>query len=158
MADYKLPIITGTELVTGDLLRWNGSAWVNYADSSYGGGGGDTFVDRGDLSGWDFDAGDFTYDASWNEWDLSAIVPAAAAGKLVRFFGLVRHSTYVGAELQFRQAGNSNARNVDKITSQVTATDQGHTFEVLCDADRKIEYYGDAGWTPTYYYVRGWWI
>jgi len=36
MADYKLPIITGTSLTTGDILRWNGSAWVNYPDSNYG--------------------------------------------------------------------------------------------------------------------------
>uniref|UniRef100_A0A6M3J6S5 Uncharacterized protein n=1 Tax=viral metagenome TaxID=1070528 RepID=A0A6M3J6S5_9ZZZZ len=35
MADYKVPIITGTELSEGDLLRWSGSAWVNYADSTY---------------------------------------------------------------------------------------------------------------------------
>jgi len=35
MADYKIPIITGTELSEGDLLRWNGSNWVNYADSTY---------------------------------------------------------------------------------------------------------------------------
>ncbi len=40
MADYKLPVITGTALTTGDVLRWNGSAWVNYADSNFGGGGG----------------------------------------------------------------------------------------------------------------------
>ena len=32
MADYKVPIVTGTALTTGDLLRWNGSAWVNYAE------------------------------------------------------------------------------------------------------------------------------
>jgi len=35
MADYKLPIITGTELTAGDLLRWDGSDWVNYAESVY---------------------------------------------------------------------------------------------------------------------------
>jgi len=35
MTDYMLPIITGTGLTTGDLLRWGGSAWVNYADSAY---------------------------------------------------------------------------------------------------------------------------
>jgi len=35
MADYKIPVITGTELSEGDLLRWNGSNWVNYADSTY---------------------------------------------------------------------------------------------------------------------------
>lgn len=39
MADYKLPIITGTALSTGDILRWSGSAWVNYPDSNYAGGG-----------------------------------------------------------------------------------------------------------------------
>ncbi len=49
MADYKLPIITGTSLTTGDLLRWNGSNWVNYSDSNY-----DHYVDRGDPSVEDF--------------------------------------------------------------------------------------------------------
>jgi len=29
MTDYMLPIITGTALTTGDILQWNGSAWVN---------------------------------------------------------------------------------------------------------------------------------
>jgi len=35
VADYKLPVITGTSLTIGDLLRWDGSNWVNYADSVY---------------------------------------------------------------------------------------------------------------------------
>jgi len=35
MAAYKLPIITGTSLTIGDLLRWDGSNWVNYADSAF---------------------------------------------------------------------------------------------------------------------------
>lgn len=35
MANYKLPIITGTSLSIGDVLRWDGSNWVNYADSNY---------------------------------------------------------------------------------------------------------------------------
>jgi len=37
MATYKLPVITGTSLSVGDILRWNGSNWVNYADSNYSG-------------------------------------------------------------------------------------------------------------------------
>lgn len=37
MGDYKLPIITGTSLNVGDLLRWDGDNWVNYPDSNYGG-------------------------------------------------------------------------------------------------------------------------
>lgn len=136
------------------LVYDNGSSlWLPVAAAA----GGDTYVDRGDPSGWDFDVGDFTYDATWNEWDVSGIVPAGAAGKLVRFLGLVRHSG-IGAELMFREPGNSNAINTDKIISQVAATNQGRTFEVLCDANRKIEYYGEAGWTPTYYCIRGWWI
>lgn len=35
MADYKIPIITGTSLSVGDLLRWDGCGWVNYPDSNY---------------------------------------------------------------------------------------------------------------------------
>jgi len=35
MTNYKVPVITGTSLTTGDLLRWDGSNWVNYADSNY---------------------------------------------------------------------------------------------------------------------------
>lgn len=37
MADKKVPIITGTPLSVGDLLRWDGSDWVNYPDSNYAG-------------------------------------------------------------------------------------------------------------------------
>ena len=37
MPDYKVPVITGSELVVGDLLRWDGSNWVNYPDSNYAG-------------------------------------------------------------------------------------------------------------------------
>lgn len=38
MADYKTPVITGTSLTVGDLLRWDGSDWVNYPDSNYSNG------------------------------------------------------------------------------------------------------------------------
>lgn len=31
--------VTETTITTGDLLRWNGSAWVNYADSNYSASG-----------------------------------------------------------------------------------------------------------------------
>lgn len=35
MPPYKLPVITGTALSIGDLLRWDGSNWVNHPDSNY---------------------------------------------------------------------------------------------------------------------------
>ncbi len=47
MADYKLPIITGTALTIGDVLRWDGSDWVNYADDNYGSAGGLDLLDGG---------------------------------------------------------------------------------------------------------------
>jgi len=40
VAEYKVPVITGDSLTTGDLLRWDGSDWVNYPDSNYAGAGG----------------------------------------------------------------------------------------------------------------------
>lgn len=49
MPDYKLPIITGTSLTVGDLLRWDGNNWVNYPNSNF-----DHYVDRGDPADWDF--------------------------------------------------------------------------------------------------------
>lgn len=44
MADYKVPIITGSSLTAGDLLRWDGSDWVNYADSAYAGAGANELI------------------------------------------------------------------------------------------------------------------
>lgn len=35
MPDYKVPVIVSAGLTTGDLLRWDGSDWVNYPDSNY---------------------------------------------------------------------------------------------------------------------------
>lgn len=45
MADYKVPIITGTELAVGDVLRWDGSDWVNYPDSNYSAGAPHAILD-----------------------------------------------------------------------------------------------------------------
>ena len=39
--------VTETTITTGDVLRWNGTAWVNYADSAYTGGS----TDHGALTG-----------------------------------------------------------------------------------------------------------
>lgn len=103
------------------------------------------YVDRGDPAAPDFGNGDFTKDSNWHELDLSAIVPAAGANKLVYIT-----ATVTGDTIEFRKPGNSNAVN----TLYINAVESGW---VQMDADRKIEYkVVPAAGTIAGFAVRGW--
>ena len=75
MADYKLPIITGTALTTGDLLRWDGSNWVNYPDSNYGAGAHDLNSHSDVNAAAPADDDSLTWDTATSKW-----VPQAVSG------------------------------------------------------------------------------
>ena len=60
------------------------------------------FVDRGNTAAVDFDAGDLTDDGTFNELDLSSIVPAGATWVLLRC--QINHSV-VNFGLFFRKGG-----------------------------------------------------
>ena len=97
---------------------------------------------------------DFTTDATWNDLDCSAKVPAGAR------FIIFRVQVYDGSINQvfcMRKNGNSNAFNVACVRTQVANQYNDATFIIPCDKNRVVEYMG-SNTTFSYIYVTilGW--
>lgn len=130
---------------------------VTYPTPAASGGSGQTYVDRGDPSSFDFTVSSLTTDNTWNDLDLSSIVAADGASNLVHLLVAVQDgSTNVG--IQFRENGNSNGLNVS--ICWINTSGQDHYFDVLVlmDASRIIEYKAsNTTFTTINIAVRGWW-
>jgi len=118
--------------------------------------GGETYVERGNTGAVDWSqASGLTIGASLYVLDLSAVVPAAAAGKNVHFkikfkSTGIQHSVWI-KPMGYADFGNSYEQNT-------LLANEWHwdTFTVKCDADRKINYQIHA--TECSLTVRGWWV
>ena len=117
---------------------------------------GHRYVDRGDPAAADFAVGDLTTDGTWNDLDLSSIVPA---GAIAVHFTLAIRDDAVGTTIQFRKNGNSNTVNAALSLCLVANIDNYTEHMVVCDAGRIIEYNAaNTTWTTVSIRVRGWWI
>lgn len=98
-----------------------------------------------------------TMDNSWNDWDVSSVVPAAAAGQLVHV--VMRIGDDAANNLKLRQNGSTDAG----FATPVVSCDAGDSFGsvdafVLCDSSRIIEYKVASTATTCDIVIRGWWI
>ena len=116
-------------------------------------GGGDTYVDRGDPANYDFTQADFTAVQTWTDHSFAGIVPAGAKAIHLR---MVFRDNLVNTSFQLRENGNVSGRNV--FSYNTINVDQWYSISdfVACDADRKLEYYTDGGFTNINVVVRGW--
>lgn len=113
------------------------------------------FHDRGDPSANDFTQATLTVDGAWHDMDLSSIVPVGT--KAVLLGGLIRDDA-VGNSVMFRENGNTNAYNVERVFTQVANVTLGYTTIVACDTNRVIEYrFVEADFDIAYVNVKGWW-
>ncbi len=150
LSDVNVPAPNDNDHMVYD----NGSSlWLPEAAA----GGGETFVDRGDPAGYDWDQTSGLVATGWNELDMSSVVPAAAAGKLVLLY-MTMTDANLGREFKIRPLGNVNQGNVVALSVSIANQAVLKTSElVLVDANRKVEYYTDAV-TIRAIIVRGWWI
>ncbi len=147
-----------------------GSRWVNTStdkeyvclDASTGAAvwlettalGGGKFVDRGDPSAYDFTS--LTADETWRDLDLSSIVPEDATAVLLR---TLFRSGSAADTAQFRENGNSNTINVERMPLGFANSDVYRTAVVAVDSNRIIEYWlTNTTWTTTSIGVAGWWL
>lgn len=119
-------------------------------------GSGDVFVGRGNIASWDYTVGDFTHDTTWRDWDLSAKVPEAAAGKNVRLHIQYKDNA-VGSTFILKEKGNANDVIIEQYTTQVSGELVTRDCEVILDANRVIQYYSTVGPTGLNVAVKGWW-
>lgn len=113
-------------------------------------------VNRGDPFLSDFTETNLTTNATWQDLDLSAIVPAGATAVELRC-GI--NDGLVASVIIFRKKGHTHLYNAQALYIQVANIPYDCTFTLFCDANRLIEYYAtNTTWTNINIIVLGWWI
>lgn len=113
------------------------------------------FIDRGDPAAADWSQATLTLDGTWNDLDLSALVPANASAVMLNCFIA---DNLVGKSIGFRKSGNANVWNTSAVYTQVAGILNQQDIIVPASANQKIEYLGDAGIDTILLTVRGWWL
>lgn len=81
----------------------------------------------------------FTNDDSWRDLDLSTAIPAGAKAAILRVVGSAN-----AADKSFSVRNNGGADTIGGIQTQVTGVTAVAQCICPCDANRVIEYYGQA--------------
>lgn len=114
------------------------------------------YIHRGDPHSYDFDTGDFVKDGTFNDLDLSAIVPAGASA-VAFHFGVAGQQ--VNAHVLFETTGDHLSKNFAEIFTPVANNTVSGDFIVALDADRKITYqFSNVVWLFCKFTVKGWWL
>ena len=112
------------------------------------------YVDRGDVSTYDFTTLDFTCDGNWHDLDLSSILPK---GNILLRFELLIEDNAINSLIEFRNNGNVNDINVTALRTQVSNIPTNNNMHVLCDSNRLIEYRcTNTTWSAITLVVLGW--
>ncbi|RLC33997.1 hypothetical protein DRH14_03915, partial [Candidatus Shapirobacteria bacterium] len=119
---------------------------------------GDTYIDRGDPSSWDFTLSDFTADDNVHDLDLSDILPPEAAGQLVHLKAEVRKTISGGATFKIQEPNRSNIFNSLWVKSNLVNANEVAEGWVRCDENRRVQYVLSSGasWSYVNLLVRGW--
>lgn len=117
---------------------------------------GAAYADSGDKASNDYVIGNFTCNWSWQDLDVSSKVPADAASRLMHFYCAVEAGA-VGAAIQFREKGNSNAYNIVSCPAMDTSLAWSYSdCWIMLDASRVIQYRASADLSAIYFTIRGW--
>jgi len=142
-APIQTPIMEGNNL---------SRAWVNWFNQLSRLG----YHDIGDSAAADFDEGDLTTDATWNDLDLSGIVGTGV--KLVHLYIVIADDA-AASIFAVKQKGNTNNWNAAYVRTQVANVYVDADVFVLTDEDGVIEYYGsNLAFTSIDIVVRGWYL
>lgn len=114
------------------------------------------YVNRGNVSEWDWEVGDFTTDGNWHDLDCSSIVPA---GAIAISFCYEIQDELTGAVVLFRENGIAQYYNSDGVATQAANVAVIGRLVSFCDSNRVIEYYTEnTTWTTINVAITGWWM
>jgi len=114
------------------------------------------FIDRGDPAVYDYDKEDLTIDGTWQDLDLSGIVPLHA--KAVFIIGHLQGNA-IDWEIRFRKKGNVNEVVHGGMETIRAGVERHRSSIVALDNDRVIQYKVDnQAWTTLDLAVKGWWF
>lgn len=113
------------------------------------------YVDRGDPAAYDYDKDDLVKDGTWQDLDLSLLVPAGA--KIVFIIGHVEGNG-IDWKIMFRKKGNVNEINHGGMETIRANVERHRSSKVSLDVNRVIQYKADnQAWVTLDLAVRGWW-
>lgn len=113
------------------------------------------YHDRGDPANHDF-TNAWTEDNTWQDVDLSGIVPAGA--KAVHFVCHAADNT-VGALVSFKKKGNSaNDKALAYLRIQVAGVFNTCDLTVACDTNRFIQFRASEAIDTCIVTIKGWWM
>jgi len=116
----------------------------------------DRFVDRGNVTAWDWRASGLTHDDNWHDLDCSLIVPAGATLILLQ---ANIFDTSSGIYFFVRHPDLTGYGNWGRVYTQVGNLKTVADLLIQCPADRILEYKIDAdGLEACDLSVRGWFI
>jgi hypothetical protein len=116
------------------------------------------YVSRGDPGAWDFTHADVlsTRNGSWNDLDLTSIIPPSSYGKPVQLVMRIVHSSYVNFSL--RTDGHSNAFNVLLVSFVANGVSVYRRGQVNSSGSGIIEYSISSAAGEQQAVVAGWWV
>lgn len=127
---------------------------VEFVAGTEGGTGG-TFVDRGNVTAYDWTQATLTLNDTWVDLDCSSIVPAGA--KAILFSLIVLHVSAAGKWMRIKKNGNANDINLGEVRLQVGGVAAVNDITVSCDANRICKYRSNYAFTTVNLVIRGWW-
>lgn len=114
------------------------------------------FVNRGDPALWDFEDADFVTDGTWQEMDLSGIIPLGTKAIAVWCYVL---DDLVDSYIQFKTRGNDNNINSSQLRTQVANIIMSADLIIIPNPDRLIQFRAsDTSFTNIRFIVKGWWL
>lgn len=117
---------------------------------------GINYVDRGDISAYDYQAGDFIPDQTWRVLDLSHIIPIHTKQIFVR---LTVQCDLKDIVVYFRTYGNTGLYNLAVARTVVKAKKLELNLHIIPDAQRRIEYLATiAEYEVLNFTIRGWYV
>lgn len=117
----------------------------------------DSYIDRGDPSGYDFITGNFTKDWTWRELDLSGIIPKGAKAACIKIVSEVATVNY--GQFYLRKHGNSEGIAVPGLIHRIPDLGIVTNLVVALDVDAKVDYIAEnVTWTILSLVVIGWWM
>lgn len=115
-----------------------------------------TYIWRGQRAFADWTIAFFDTDATWYEWDMSAIVPAGATAVLLR---VVMSADVADALFELKNFDMASVFFVDCLRTQVANQVFTYLLPMSINADRKLKYWAEnVNWTTISVAVEGWWL
>lgn len=114
------------------------------------------FEFRGDPATYDYRAADLTLDGTWNDLDLSSIIPTKANAVVL---GTNMQTTSAGDNIRFRRNGQASKYNISQIYIQSAGISMTPDCIVPVDDNGVIEYKADnVTWDILAIIVKGWFL